>query len=54
MGVMLLVLLVVLVLFGLGFAVKVLWWIALALVAVWLIGMIRPAEGRRFYRWGHR
>lgn len=51
MGAMLLVLLLALVLFGFGFAIKLLWWIALAVVVIWLIGMIRPAEGRRFYRW---
>jgi hypothetical protein len=42
--VFLLVLAVVLFLLGL-FTVKVLWWAALALAAVWLIGTIRP--GRR-------
>lgn len=54
MGALMLVLLLTLVLFGLGFTLKILWWVALALVVVWLIGMIRPAPGRRFYRWGHR
>ena len=50
----LLVLLLALVLFGLGFTLKILWWVALVVVVVWLIGMARPAPGRRFYRWGHR
>jgi hypothetical protein len=42
--VFLLVLAVVLFLLGL-FTVKVLWWAALVLAAIWLIGTIRP--GRR-------
>ncbi|HLF70052.1 MAG TPA: hydrophobic protein [Actinomycetota bacterium] len=54
MGPMLLVLLVALILFGLGFTMKILWWIALILIVVWLVGMIRPSSGRRFYRWGNR
>ena len=52
MGVVLLVLLLALVLGGLGFAVHVLWWIALAVLAIWLIGfVVRGAEGARWYRW---
>jgi hypothetical protein len=52
MGVVLLVLLLALVLGGLGFAVHVLWWIAVVVFVLWLIGFaIRGAEtgGRR--RW---
>lgn len=52
MGVILLVLLLALVLGGLGFAVHVLWWLALIVLAVWLIGFaVRGAEGARWYRW---
>jgi hypothetical protein len=52
MGVVLLVLLLAVVLGGLGFAVHVLWWIALAVLALWLIGFaFRGAEGARWYRW---
>ena len=52
MGAVLLVLLLALVLGGLGFAVHVLWWIALIVLAIWLIGFfIRGAEGARWYRW---
>ncbi|MEU3840485.1 MULTISPECIES: hydrophobic protein [unclassified Streptomyces] len=52
----LLVLLLAIVLFGLGFAVKVLWWIALAVLVVWLLGFLlrstSAAGGRgRWYRW---
>ena len=52
MGAVLLVLLLALVLGGLGFAVHVLWWIALVVLAIWLIGFfVRGAEGARWYRW---
>jgi fatty acid desaturase len=50
------VLLLALILFGAGFAVHVLWWIALIVLALWLLGFLfRRAEGagsrRRWYRW---
>ncbi|MER6996188.1 hydrophobic protein [Streptomyces sp. NPDC000410] len=50
---LLLVLLLVLILFGAGFALDVLWWIAILLLVVWLLGFaIRPAGGGgRWYRW---
>ena len=53
MGVLLLVLLLALVLGGLGFAVHVLWWIALIVLAIWVIGFfMRSADtGARWYRW---
>jgi membrane protein YdbS with pleckstrin-like domain len=53
MGVILLVLLLALVLGGLGFAVHVLWWIALVVLAVWLIGFVveRGAVSGRRRRW---
>ncbi|MFF2847755.1 hydrophobic protein [Streptomyces sp. NPDC058001] len=52
----LLVLLLVLVLFGLGFAIKILWWIALAFLVVWVIGFLfhgsRTGGSRsHWYRW---
>ncbi|MEV0975350.1 hydrophobic protein [Streptomyces sp. NPDC049915] len=52
----LLVLLLAIVLFGLGFAVKVLWWIALAVLVVWLLGFLLRSTGAaggrgRWYRW---
>ncbi|MES4906898.1 MULTISPECIES: hydrophobic protein [unclassified Streptomyces] len=52
----LLVLLLAVVLFGIGFAVKALWWIALAVLVVWLLGFLfhsTGASGRRthWYRW---
>ncbi|AOR31141.1 hydrophobic protein [Streptomyces fodineus] len=52
----LLVLLLALILFGAGFAVKILWWIALAVLVVWLMGFLvrsTTADGGRgrWYRW---
>lgn len=51
------VLLIALILGGLGFAVHVLWWIALIVLAIWLLGFLfRTVESaggrrRRWYRW---
>jgi hypothetical protein len=55
-AIVLVVLLIALILGGLGFAIHVLWWIALALLILWLLGFLfRPAGtgGRRsrWYRW---
>ena len=48
----LLVLLLILLLFGAGFAVKVLWYVAIGLLILWVVGFIaRGAEGARWYRW---
>jgi len=50
MGLLLLVLLLALILGGLGFAVHVLWWVALVVLAIWVIGFFfRGAEGSRWY-----
>ncbi|KQX50777.1 MULTISPECIES: hypothetical protein [unclassified Streptomyces] len=50
---LLLVLLLVLLLFGAGFALKVLWWVAIVVLVLWLIGFVaRPrGGGSRWYRW---
>ncbi|MFH8369702.1 hydrophobic protein [Streptomyces sp. NPDC018031] len=53
---LLLVLLLALVLFGAGFALKALWWIAVIVLVLWVLGfLVRPvgAGGRRgrWYRW---
>jgi hypothetical protein len=58
MVVILLALLVVLILFGAGFALHLLWWIALAALVIWLLGFLlrvgetiaRPRR-RRWYYW---
>jgi hypothetical protein len=55
MALILLVLLLALLLGGLGFAVHILWWIALIVLVVWILGfLIRVGEGgsrSRWYRW---
>ena len=54
MAIILIALLVVLILGGLGFAIHVLWWLALAALIIWLVGfLLRVGEsaGRRRHRW---
>ena len=47
----LIALLLVLILFGAGFAVKALWFIAVVALVLWLAGfLMRSGEGR-WYRW---
>jgi energy-coupling factor transporter transmembrane protein EcfT len=53
---LILVLLLVLILFGAGFALKVLWWMALVVLMVWLLGFLVRGTGAgggrsRWYRW---
>ncbi len=48
---LLLVLILAIVLFGAGFAVKILWWIALAVLVIWLLGFLVRSGGGRWYRW---
>ena len=58
MAVILVALLIVLILGGLGFAIHVLWWLALAALVIWLLGFVlrigetgaRPRR-RGWYRW---
>jgi hypothetical protein len=53
--VLLLALLVVLLFFGLGFALHVLWVAAVVLLVLWLVGFAlgrgESAGSHRFYRW---
>ena len=58
MFIILAVLLLALILGGLGFVLHVLWWVALVVLVIWLVGFLfRAAEGagtrrrRRWYRW---
>ncbi len=56
MAIILLVLLLALILGGLGFVLHVLWWIALVVLVIWLVGfLLRATEvggtRRRWYRW---
>ncbi|WP_171172157.1 hydrophobic protein [Streptomyces sp. I05A-00742] len=53
---LLLVLLLALILFGAGFAIKILWWVAVAVLVIWLLGfLVRSADSggsrSRWYRW---
>ena len=40
MGIILLVLLLAIILGGLGFAIHILWWIALVVLVLWLLGFL--------------
>ncbi len=56
MALILAVLLIALILGGLGFAVHVLWWIAVIVLVIWLLGFaLRSVSAggprRRWYRW---
>ena len=53
MALLLVVLLLILILGGVGLAVaKLLLWIALIMLVLWVIGFfVRGAEGARWYRW---
>ncbi len=57
MLILLLVLLLALILAGAGFALHLLWWIALIVLVIWVLGFLfRAAEGSgrrrgRWYRW---
>jgi hypothetical protein len=46
-----LILLLVVILFGAGFAVKILWYVAIAALILWFIGFIAHGPERRWYRW---
>jgi hypothetical protein len=54
MGPLLLVLLLALILGGVGFAVHILWWVALVVLVLWLAGFFFRGAGEprgRWYRW---
>jgi hypothetical protein len=53
MAILLIALLIVLLLGGLGFALHVMWWVALFALLVWLLGFLLPSGSgrRRWYRW---
>jgi hypothetical protein len=49
---LLLVLLLAIILFGVGFAAHLLWILAIIVLVLWLVGFVlRGAEGARWYRW---
>ncbi len=47
----LLVLLLIVVVAGAGFALKVLWYVAIVLLVLWLLGFLARSTDRRWYRW---
>lgn len=55
MGPVLLVLLIALVLFGFGFILHLLWWVAIVVLVFWILGfLVRSGSGgsrSRWYRW---
>jgi hypothetical protein len=57
MLVLLLVLLLALILAGAGFALHLLWWLAIIVLAIWLLGFLFRSAGSggrsrsRWYRW---
>ncbi|MCZ0978553.1 hydrophobic protein [Streptomyces diastatochromogenes] len=51
MAALLLVLLVILLLFGGGFALHVLWYVAIAVLVLWLLGFAMRSGNGRWYRW---
>jgi hypothetical protein len=48
---LILVAILALVLFGVGFTVHLLWWIALLVALLWLIGFVVRPGGKHWYRW---
>ncbi|QMU69759.1 hydrophobic protein [Streptacidiphilus sp. P02-A3a] len=52
MGALLLVLLLALILGGAGFAIHILWWVAIVVLVLWVLGFVfRGSGGGRWYRW---
>jgi hypothetical protein len=51
MAAMLLFLLLTVLLFGVGFAVKALWYVAIIFAVVWLVGLVAHGTDRRWYSW---
>ena len=51
MGVLIAFLILTLLLFGAGFTLHILWWIAVIAVIIWLAGLVVHSTDRRWYRW---
>jgi hypothetical protein len=57
MGILIAVLLLALILGGVGFAVHVLWWVAIIVLVLWILGFVFRGPGAvggpraRWYRW---
>jgi hypothetical protein len=48
---LLLVLLLIVVLFGAGSLMHLLYWVAIIALALWLVGFVMHDSGGRWYRW---
>lgn len=48
---LLLFLVLIALLFGLGFATHVLFWVAVIALAIWLVGFLLRPSGGRWYYW---
>ncbi|HVL91416.1 MAG TPA: hydrophobic protein [Actinomycetota bacterium] len=46
-----LVLAIILALFGGGFALEILWYVAIAALILWVVGFLARGSGARWYRW---
>ena len=51
MGLLVAFLIITLLLFGFGFTLHILWWVAAIALVVWLVGLIVHGPERRWYRW---
>jgi hypothetical protein len=47
----LLLFLLIVIMFGAGFALNVMWYVAIAALILWSIGFIAHGPERRWYRW---
>jgi hypothetical protein len=43
--------LIAIILFGVGFTVHILWWIAIAAAVIWLLGFVAHSGSSRWYYW---
>lgn len=46
-----LVLAIILALFGGGFALEILWYVAIAALILWVVGFLARGPNARWYRW---
>lgn len=51
MGLLVAVLILTLLLFGAGFALHILWIVAVIALIVWVLGLVMRGPERRWYRW---
>jgi hypothetical protein len=51
MGILVAFLIITLLLFGAGFTIHILWWIAVIALIVWVVGLLAHGPERRWYRW---